>query len=101
MTSRDQPVRPDDQVTLTPNVTPSALQVPVGREQEQARPQGDRDHRTSARGVAVVGLFVLAVVYTLHVAQSLLLPIVLAVLLDFMLSPIVRWLKRFRISEPF
>jgi predicted PurR-regulated permease PerM len=101
MTSDEQPVRPDDRVALTPDVTPSALQVPAGRDQDQAASQRNGDHRASARDVAIVGLFVLAVVYTLHVAQSLLLPIVLAVLLDFMLSPVIRWLKRFRIPEPF
>ncbi|MDQ2670238.1 MAG: AI-2E family transporter [Gemmatimonadota bacterium] len=50
--------------------------------------------------VAVVGLFVLAVLYTLHFAASFFLPIVVAVLLDFLLSPIVRALKRVRIPEP-
>ncbi|HET7239974.1 MAG TPA: AI-2E family transporter, partial [Gemmatimonadales bacterium] len=48
----------------------------------------------------LVGLFVLAVIYTLHLAQALVLPIVLAVLLDFMLSPLVRALKKRRIPEP-
>lgn len=101
MTSPDQPVRPDDHLALTTDITPSALQAPAGRDQEQGTPQRDRDRRANAQYVAIVGLFVLAVIYTLRVAQSLLLPIVLAVLLDFMLSPVVRWLKRFRIPEPF
>ena len=50
--------------------------------------------------VAVVGIFVLGVLYTLHFARSFFLPIVIAVLLDFLLSPIVRALKRLRIPEP-
>jgi predicted PurR-regulated permease PerM len=40
------------------------------------------------------------VLYTLHLAQALILPIVLAVLLDFMLSPLVRALKKRRVPEP-
>ena len=50
--------------------------------------------------VAVVGVFVLGVLYTLHFARSFFLPIVIAVLLDFLLSPIVRALKRVKVPEP-
>ncbi|HSP98130.1 MAG TPA: AI-2E family transporter [Candidatus Dormibacteraeota bacterium] len=50
-------------------------------------------------GVAAVGLFVLAILYTLFVARVLILPIVLAVLLSLILWPIVRALRRFRIPE--
>jgi predicted PurR-regulated permease PerM len=42
----------------------------------------------------------LAVFYTLYFARAFLLPITLAVLLDFLLSPIIRALKRLRIPEP-
>ena len=47
-----------------------------------------------ARHVALVGLFVLAVFYTLHFAREFFLPIALSVLLDFLLSPLVRVLRR-------
>ena len=47
-----------------------------------------------------MGLFVLAVFYTLHLAQAFFLPIVLAVLLDFLLSPLVRALRRIGLPEP-
>lgn len=50
--------------------------------------------------IATIGLFVLAMLYTLHFARSFVLPIVIAVLFDFLLSPIVRALKRLRIPEP-
>jgi predicted PurR-regulated permease PerM len=50
--------------------------------------------------IAIIGLFVLAVLFTLHIARSFILPIVIAVLFDFLLSPIVRGLKRLRIPEP-
>jgi predicted PurR-regulated permease PerM len=56
--------------------------------------------RTEVRSVAITGLFVLAVLYTLFFARAFLLPIVLAVLLDFLLSPVIRALKRVRIPEP-
>ena len=56
--------------------------------------------RMEVRSAAVTGLFVLAVLYTLYFARAFLLPIVIAVLLDFLLSPIIRTLKRARVPEP-
>jgi predicted PurR-regulated permease PerM len=56
--------------------------------------------RIEVRSIAITGLFVLAVLYTLYFARAFLLPIVIAVLLDFLLSPIIRTLKRARIPEP-
>lgn len=59
---------------------------------------------TPARGeravrVAIVGLFILAVLYTLFAARVLLLPIVLAILMSFILWPVVRGLRRLRVPE--
>jgi predicted PurR-regulated permease PerM len=56
--------------------------------------------RVEVRSIAITGLLVLAVLYTLYFARAFLLPIVLAVLLDFLLSPVVRALKRAKIPEP-
>jgi predicted PurR-regulated permease PerM len=56
--------------------------------------------RVEVRSVAIMGLFILAVLYTLYFARAFLLPIVLAILLDFLLSPVIRTLKRLRIPEP-
>jgi predicted PurR-regulated permease PerM len=47
-----------------------------------------------------VGLFILAVLYTFHLARALLLPIVLALLFSLLLSPAVHWLKKLRVPEP-
>ncbi|MGH9360311.1 MAG: AI-2E family transporter [Thermoanaerobaculia bacterium] len=47
----------------------------------------------------MTGLFILACLYTLYVARAFLLPVVLAVLLKFVLSPLVGGLKRLRIPE--
>ena len=46
--------------------------------------------RVEVRSVAITGLFVLAVFYTLYFARAFFLPIVLAILLDFLLSPVIR-----------
>jgi predicted PurR-regulated permease PerM len=51
------------------------------------------------RSLALTGLFVLACFYTLYFAAQFFLPIVLAVVLSFLLQPIVRGLKRLHIPE--
>jgi predicted PurR-regulated permease PerM len=57
-------------------------------------------HEVEIRSLAITGLFVLALFYTLYFARAFFLPIVLALLLDFLLSPLIRTLKRARIPEP-
>src|SRR5438105_3575764 len=49
--------------------------------------------------LAVKGLFVLALFYTIYFTRSLLLPIVLALLFSLILYPAVRSLKRIRVPE--
>jgi len=49
------------------------------------------------RSIATTGLFLLAVFYTMYFVRSLLLPIVLALLLSYLLRPIVRGLAKIRI----
>ncbi|HEU4801044.1 MAG TPA: AI-2E family transporter [Gemmatimonadales bacterium] len=48
----------------------------------------------SARTFFLAGLFVLASVYTLYFARAFFLPVAVALLLDFLLTPVVRWLKQ-------
>jgi predicted PurR-regulated permease PerM len=50
--------------------------------------------------ISIIGLFVLACFYTLKLAVSLFLPIVLAGFLGFLLTPVTRWLKKRGLS-PF
>lgn len=47
--------------------------------------------------MALTGLFVLAVFYTLYFARPFLMPLVLAVLLNLLLSPVVQLLRRWRV----
>ena len=49
------------------------------------------------RSVAISGLFVLAVFYTLHLGQDFFLPIVLALFLALLLRPVVHWLRKLRL----
>lgn len=51
------------------------------------------------RSLALTGLFVLSAFYTLYFARAFFLPIVLALLLSFLLSPVVRALKKLHIPH--
>jgi predicted PurR-regulated permease PerM len=87
--------RPDLPAPAGPAAEGGAVERPDLRKLGEAL----RDH-IEVRSIAITGLLVLAVLYTLYFARAFLLPIVLAVLLDFLLSPMIRLLKRVRIPEP-
>lgn len=52
------------------------------------------------RSFAITGLFVLAVCYTLHIAQDILMPVTAAVILALLLQPAIRLLRLARIPDP-
>jgi predicted PurR-regulated permease PerM len=92
-------VEPDDDSILTPDVEREVL-APAEARPNVTRLKSLLGEKADARHVALVGLFVLAVFYTLHLAQELFLPIFVAILLDFLLSPVVRALRKVGLSEP-
>jgi predicted PurR-regulated permease PerM len=53
------------------------------------------------KSVALTGLFVLAVFYTMYFMRAILLPLVLALLLSYLLAPLVRLLGRIRVRPAF
>ncbi|HEU4525468.1 MAG TPA: AI-2E family transporter [Gemmatimonadales bacterium] len=106
MTSRSEEspaIETDDGSILTPDVDQRALTpepAPTGEPPNVTKLASLLGENADARHVALVGLFVLALFYTLHLAQAFFLPIVLAILLDFLLSPVVRALRRIGLPEP-
>jgi len=52
------------------------------------------------RSLALTGLFILSLFYTLYFMRGILLPLVLALLLSYLLRPIVRALARVKIAPP-
>jgi predicted PurR-regulated permease PerM len=88
--------------TLAPVVDPSLDASPVSA----AAPTPDLERTAQAvesprgRSIEVTILTTLAVLYTLYFAREFLVPIVFAVLLNFLLSPIVRRMLRWRIKPP-
>jgi predicted PurR-regulated permease PerM len=53
------------------------------------------------RSIALTGLFILAIFYTIYFMRAILLPLVLALFLSYLLRPLVRSLARVRIAAPF
>src|SRR5690242_13068288 len=56
--------------------------------------------KPAALATSAVILAVLATLYTLYFARQFFVPIVFAVLLNFLLSPVIRALKRIKIPVP-
>jgi predicted PurR-regulated permease PerM len=52
------------------------------------------------RSIALTGLFILALFYTIYFMRAILLPVVLALLLSFLLRPMVRGLAQLKIPLP-
>ena len=57
--------------------------------------------RFDARSIALTGLLVLAIFYTMYFMRGILLPLVLALLLSYLLRPIVRAFARVHIRPAF
>jgi predicted PurR-regulated permease PerM len=96
----DAPIRPPALANLDDSQSndgqPDAAQpLPRLRLQDLMRRPFD------VRSIALTGLFVLALFYTIYFMRSLLLPLVLALLLSYLLRPIVRAGARLHIRPPF
>lgn len=71
--------------------------VGVDAEKDRAPTPTPFPVRVDIRSVALTGLFVLAVFYTLYVARAFLIPLMVGVLLSFLFNPLVRRLRRARV----
>lgn len=91
---------PNDDKSMTPDVPASALTPAAPDDPDVGKLAHVLGERPDVRSIALVGLFLLAALYTLHIARGFLVPIAVALLLDFLLSPVVRWLRKFRVPTP-
>lgn len=57
-------------------------------------------HGMRGQSALLVAILVLMVGYTLYLAQEIVVPLVLAIILNLLLSPLVRRLKRLHVPEP-
>jgi predicted PurR-regulated permease PerM len=60
----------------------------------------ERGEPISLPSIALKGLFVLAIFYTLKLASSFFVPLVLAILLKFLFASVIRGMERFYIPPP-
>jgi len=92
----------DDRSVLEPQVEEHADATPV----EPGAPRPDIARTANAlgtvraRSLGITVLSILALLYTLFFARDFLLPVVIAVLLDLLFSPVVRALTRVGIGAP-
>src|SRR5207237_8173149 len=50
--------------------------------------------------IAIVGMFLLAMIAFFYFAKVFFLPIVLAIILSFLFKPVVKWLARIKVHQP-
>jgi predicted PurR-regulated permease PerM len=92
----------DDSSPLTPDVDETAQAAPI----EPGAPAPDLTRTATAlaavraRSMAFTILATLALLYTLYFARDFLLPLVIALLLDLLFSPVIRALTRVGIGAP-
>lgn len=79
----------------------SLIEPTFPAERELANPELDgRAEALPVRSLALTGLFVLAIFYTLKLASTFFVPLFLAILLKFLFAPVIRALARFHIPAP-
>ena len=87
---------------LEPDVDPSAVATPAepGDPAPNIEKTSDAMARPRNRSAEITLLTVLAVLYTLYFARGFLLPIAFALLLNFLLSPLIRTFARIHVRPP-
>jgi len=87
---------------LAPQVDPTATAEPVspGAPQPDLSRTGAALARPRGQTIEATVLTVLAVLFTMYAAREFLIPIVFALLLNFLLSPVIRQLTRAKIKPP-
>lgn len=93
---------PSQHSVMTPDVDATATARPAapGEPTPDLSKTEDAVAGSHHRSTAITILALLALLYTLYFARDFLIPIVYAVLLNFLLSPAIRALARLRIAPP-
>ncbi|HET9013476.1 MAG TPA: AI-2E family transporter [Gemmatimonadaceae bacterium] len=90
----DSTLAPDVSVRAKANAAPSDAPAPSLERTVEAM------ERPRSRSIEATLLTVLAVLYTMYFARGFLIPIVFALLLNFLLSPLIRRLAKYRVKPP-
>ena len=88
---------------LEPDVDSTATASPVeaGAPTPDLERTGEAIEGPRSRSIEATLLTVMAVLYSLYFAREFLIPIVFALLLNFLLSPLIRRMNRWHIKAPF
>jgi predicted PurR-regulated permease PerM len=102
MTARLPAEEPDAERIAAPASTPDASRTPDGSIESPslANIEGELESQPAIRSMAATVLVVIASFYTLYFARAFFLPVTFGLLLNLLLSPFVRTLKRARIPYP-
>ena len=103
MTAPPPDERPDTVVTRdAPPLSTDSSPAPAGAIQTPnlGNLEGTMESQPAVRSIAATLLLVIALFYTLYFARAFFLPVTFGLLLNLLLSPFVRTLKRARIPEP-
>lgn len=90
----------DSSLTPTVDARASAEPAATGAPAPDLGRTGEAIDRHRSRSVEATLLTVLAVLYTLYFARSFLIPIVFALLLNFLLSPMIRRMAKHHVKPP-
>ena len=87
---------------LTPQVDPDLRATPVapGAPTPDISRTGEAIAKPATRSAQITILTTLALLYTLYFARLFLVPIAFAMMLNFLLSPVIRWMARYHIRPP-
>ena len=91
---------PEEKVEPPPTEQHEVDRAPGGVETSPAQRVRIADllhHSFTIRSIALTGLFVLAVFYTMYFMRSVLLPVVLALLLSYVFRPLLRAMGKWRV----
>lgn len=92
----------DSDSVLIPDVDPTARAVPAapGAPTPDLTRTGDALAQPRSRSIHVAVLSVLALLYSMYFAREFLIPVVFALVLNFLLSPALRALARWKVPPP-
>lgn len=81
-------------------IDPSVSQAPSGSGRDPAMVDSELRPHLHVHSVTLTGLFILAVLFTLHLGRVVFLPITIALLFAVLFAPLLRRLKQVKIPEP-
>ncbi len=81
-------------------IDPTVSTVPPASDTDPALIDSEARPRLHVHSVTLTGLFILAVLFTLHLGRVIFLPITIALLFAVLFAPLLRRLKRVKIPEP-